>query len=83
MNGNGQSDRHAPPQLGDVRLQNTRNGWQLWKGGRLVCEGLSLKQVLQIIRGEVGVAQLATGQGLSAGQDDAASGEGGHGHHRH
>jgi len=56
-------ERPAPPELGDVKLQNTRGGWQLWRGGRLVCEGLTTKQALQLIRGERTVRELLEANG--------------------
>lgn len=61
-NGNGQEQRQ-PPELGDVHLLNTRRGWQLWQGGRLVCEGLTTKQALQLIRGERTVSELLEAAG--------------------
>ena len=55
--------RPAPPELGDVHLLNTRDGWQLYVQGALKCEGLTTKQALQLIRGERTVRELLEANG--------------------
>lgn len=56
--------RPAPPQLGDVHLLNTRDGWQLYVRGELKREGLTTRQVTAIIRGELDIEALVEAPGM-------------------
>lgn len=68
QNGN----EHTPQRLGNVKLLNTRGGWQLWYEGQLRCAGLTSRQVCQLIRGEQTLAGLvAAGDGKAQGHDGA------------
>jgi len=63
MSPNGQ-----PPDLGDVEIKNAgADGWQLWVKGTKACGGLTLPQVLQIIRGEFDVSALRRGEMVEHG----------------
>jgi hypothetical protein len=49
---------HTPQRLGDVRLLNTRGGWELWHKGHKACAGLTTRQVCQIIQGTLDIGAL-------------------------
>jgi hypothetical protein len=59
MSGEGSN---RPARLGDVKLQNTCNGWQLWRAGKLLGEGLSTRRALAIVRGELAPEQAPPAQ---------------------
>lgn len=61
MNGSGQEQRR-PPELGDVRLLNTRAGWELYVEGHKKCAGLTTRQVTELIRGELELSALVNQQ---------------------
>lgn len=57
--GNKQLSVSGPPALGNVEIQRV-NGkeWRVQRDGETVASGLSFKQVLSVIRGELPINEL-------------------------
>lgn len=51
----------ARAKLGDCEFERDGNGWKLLRNGKMVVTGLTLQQMLAIIRGEVRVTDLKNG----------------------
>lgn len=51
--------RQEPPKLGDVEFEPAAGRWNVYRRGELVAEGVTLQQMLAVIRGELPVESLA------------------------
>lgn len=49
---------HQPPKLGDVEFEPARGRWNVRRAGEMVAEGVTLQQMLGVIRGERTVESL-------------------------
>ena len=56
-------ERPAPPELGELCIQRTADGWDVYRDGRRIVAGLSKEGMLQLIRGERTVRELLEANG--------------------